>query len=94
MAESVSERKGGSDILPILLAMNRAVQAQRELWPNVDFYSAAVLHDLGIDTELFTPMFACSRVIGWSAHIAEQIKDNRLIRPKAKYVGPQYRRLG
>lgn len=93
IAEELSVRKGGSDILPILLAMNKSVQKHRELWPNVDFYSAAVLHDLGIDTELFTPMFACSRVVGWSAHVAEQIDDNRLIRPKAKYVGPQYRHL-
>jgi citrate synthase len=94
MAEEVSARKGGSDILPILLAMNRAVQSHRELWPNVDFYSAAILHDLGIDTDLFTPLFACSRVVGWSAHVAEQVDDNRLIRPKAKYAGQPYRPLG
>jgi citrate synthase len=91
MAEEIAARKGASNILPILLAVSQAVQQHRKLWPNVDFYSAAVLHDLGIDTELFTPMFACSRVVGWSAHVAEQMKDNRLIRPKAKYVGPKPR---
>jgi len=54
---------------------------------NVDFYSASVLYVLGIPPDLFTPMFACSRIVGWTAHVLEQLADNRLIRPRAEYVG-------
>ena len=61
----------------------------KKLHINVDFYSASVLHYLGIPTALFTTMFACSRVAGWSAHVIEQTADNRLIRPLAMYTGPQ-----
>ena len=61
----------------------------KKLYINVDFYSASVLHYLGIPTALFTTMFACSRVAGWSAHVIEQTADNRLIRPLAMYTGPQ-----
>jgi citrate synthase len=62
---------------------------KKNLYTNVDFYSATVLHCLGIPTDMFTPMFAMSRVAGWTAHIMEQYADNRLIRPRAEYVGPQ-----
>jgi citrate synthase len=62
---------------------------KKELYTNVDFYSATVLHCLGIPTDMFTPMFAMSRIAGWTAHIMEQYADNRLIRPRAEYVGPQ-----
>lgn len=63
-----------------------------KLYPNVDFYSAVVLHAAGIPTDQFTPIFAMSRVAGWSAHVMEQYSDNRLIRPRAEYVGPQGRK--
>lgn len=59
------------------------------LYPNVDFYSAAVLNAAGVPTDQFTPLFAMSRVAGWTAHVLEQYADNRLIRPRADYVGPQ-----
>jgi citrate synthase len=55
---------------------------------NVDFYSASTYSSMNIPTELFTPIFALSRVSGWTAHVIEQLKDNRLIRPDADYVGP------
>ncbi|MBL9148988.1 MAG: citrate synthase [Phycisphaerae bacterium] len=58
------------------------------IWPNVDFYSATTYHSLGLELDLFTPMFAMSRMSGWSGHCIEQLKDNRLIRPQALYVGP------
>jgi citrate synthase len=54
---------------------------------NVDFYSASVLYVLGIPPDLFTPVFACSRIVGWTAHVLEQLADNRLIRPRAEYLG-------
>jgi citrate synthase len=64
------------------------VLSQKRLYTNVDFYSATVLHCLGIPTDMFTPMFAMSRTVGWTAHVMEQYADNRLIRPRAEYVGP------
>jgi citrate synthase len=66
------------------------VKAEKKLNANVDFYSASTYHVLGIDEDLFTPVFAVSRISGWAAHIIEQLDDNRLIRPRAEYVGPQY----
>ncbi len=64
------------------------VTSAKPLPPNVDFYSASVYHSLGIDHDLFTPIFAVSRVSGWLAHILEQYDNNRLIRPRAEYTGP------
>ena len=66
------------------------VKADRKLNANVDFYSASTYHTLGIDVDLFTPIFAVSRVSGWTAHVIEQLDDNRLIRPRAEYTGPVY----
>jgi citrate synthase len=66
------------------------VLSKKELYTNVDFYSATVLHCLGIPTDMFTPMFAMGRITGWTAHIMEQYADNRLIRPRAEYVGPEH----
>jgi len=61
---------------------------ERKLYPNVEFFSAPVLHGLGIRAEAMPAVFALSRVAGWTAHILEQLADNRLIRPQARYVGP------
>src|SRR5437588_1495707 len=66
------------------------VKADKKLNANVDFYSASTYHALGIDVDLFTPVFAVSRVSGWTAHVIEQLEDNRLIRPRADYIGPAY----
>ena len=66
------------------------VKAEKKLNANVDFYSASTYHTLGIDVDLFTPVFAVSRISGWSAHVIEQLDDNRLIRPRADYVGPEH----
>ena len=66
------------------------VKAEKKLNANVDFYSASTYHVLGIDEDLFTPVFAVSRIGGWTAHVIEQLDDNRLIRPRAEYVGPDY----
>lgn len=62
--------------------------AEKKLFPNVDFYSGAVYYTMGIPVDLFTPVFAISRMSGWTAHILEQYADNRLMRPRADYVGP------
>jgi citrate synthase len=66
------------------------VKGEKKLNANVDFYSASTYHTLGIEVDLFTPVFAVSRISGWSAHVIEQLDDNRLIRPRADYVGPIY----
>jgi len=66
------------------------VRGDKKLNANVDFYSASTYHTLGIDVDLFTPIFAISRISGWAAHVIEQLDDNRLIRPRAEYVGPEY----
>jgi len=66
------------------------INAEKKLNANVDFYSASTYHTLGIDVDLFTPIFAVSRVAGWTAHVMEQLADNRLIRPRAEYIGPVY----
>jgi citrate synthase len=61
---------------------------EKHLNANVDFYSATVYYSLGIPTDLFTPIFAIARTAGWTAHILEQLSDNRLIRPQSNYTGP------
>src|SRR5438045_875560 len=66
------------------------LHADKKLNANVDFYSASTYHTLGIDVDLFTPVFAVSRISGWTAHVIEQLEDNRLIRPRADYIGPAY----
>jgi citrate synthase len=67
----------------------RELKPGRELYPNVEFYAGIVMDLIGMPRELFTPTFACSRVVGWCAHVMEQAADNRLIRPSARYVGPE-----
>jgi citrate synthase len=71
-------------------AIEEYINAEKKLNANVDFYSASTYHTLGIDIDLFTPIFAISRMAGWTAHIMEQLGDNRLIRPRAEYIGPAY----
>lgn len=79
---------------PIWYAMSQRIETlvktEKKLNPNVDFYSASTYHALGIATDLFTPIFAVSRIAGWSAHVLEQYANNRLIRPRAEYIGPAY----
>ncbi len=72
----------------LALKMLHERKPDRRLYTNVEFYSSAVLHGVGLPDDLFTPTFAISRVAGWTAHVIEQLKDNRLIRPDAEYVGP------
>ncbi len=71
-------------------AIETFVKAEKKLNANVDFYSASTYTTLGIDLDLFTPIFAVSRIAGWAAHVIEQLDDNRLIRPRAEYIGPEY----
>ncbi|REK64851.1 MULTISPECIES: citrate synthase [Cohnella] len=88
MSRQLSELKGDSTLYEISVKIEELVTGQKGLKPNVDFYSASCYTLLGIPRDLFTPIFAISRVSGWTAHILEQLDDNRLIRPRAEYVGP------
>lgn len=93
LARRLAGRADGSE--PDWFAMSerieRVVTAEKGLYPNVDFYSASTYRYLGIPTELFTTLFVASRVVGWAAHVIEQHRDNRLIRPSSLYVGPDSR---
>jgi citrate synthase len=90
----MSEELGKSSGTPKWFDMSRkielCVKAEKKLNANVDFYSASTYHTLGIDVDLFTPIFAVSRIAGWAAHVIEQLDDNRLIRPRAEYIGPKH----
>ena len=72
-------------------AIEQYMKEEKGIWCNVDFYSASVHYLLGLPTDQFTPFFAMSRVSGWTAHVMEQLAHNRLIRPRAEYIGPEAR---
>ncbi|MCO7524868.1 2-methylcitrate synthase [Pseudomonas asiatica] len=74
-------------IFPVSVAIDRVMWEQKKLFPNADFYHASAYRFMGIPTELFTPIFVCSRLSGWAAHVFEQRANNRIIRPGAEYIG-------
>jgi citrate synthase len=88
MSKQLTDTTGESKWYDMSVRIEELVTNEKGLLPNVDFYSASVYHSLGIDHDLFTPIFAISRTSGWTAHILEQYANNRLIRPRAEYVGP------
>jgi citrate synthase len=90
MSQDLCESSGQAKWYEMSQKIEAFVKAQKGLNANVDFYSASTYHALGIDLDLFTLVFAVSRISGWTAHVIEQLDDNRLIRPRADYVGPQY----
>ena len=89
MLSDLSEEKGETKWLEMSDTIRQTVVDRKGLDANVDFYSASVYYLLGIETDLYTPIFAISRMTGWTAHLLEQWEDNRLIRPRAEYVGPR-----
>lgn len=90
MSEELGNSSGQQKWYRYSQAIERFVKAEKKLNANVDFYSASTYRALGIDVDLFTPVFAVSRISGWAAHVIEQLDDNRLIRPRADYIGPSY----
>ena len=90
MSHDLGESSGQPQWYDMSEKIEHFVKAEKKLNANVDFYSASTYHTLGIDLDLFTPIFAVSRISGWTAHVIEQLDDNRLIRPRAEYMGPEY----
>ena len=87
LSKKMGERVGNTKWLEMSEKIQQIVHAQKGLYPNVDFYSASTYYTMGIQPEMFTLIFAVSRISGWTAHIIEQLTHNRLIRPRAEYTG-------
>jgi citrate synthase len=90
MSRELGQKAGKPRWFEMSERIERVVMAEKKLYPNVDLYSASLYHVLGIPLELFTPIFAVSRISGWTAHVLEQYRNNRLIRPRTEYIGPAY----
>jgi len=88
LSKSMGQLAGDTTWYDMSIAMERVVLEKKGLYPNVDFFAASVYYALGIPIDLFTPVFAVSRMSGWTAHVIEQHLDNRLIRPDSEYIGP------
>src|SRR5204863_9265731 len=88
MAQRLSNELGDPKWIQMSERIAEIMLKEKNLNANVDFYSATVYYSLGIPTDLFTPIFAISRTSGWTAHVIEQLQDNRLIRPQSEYIGP------
>jgi citrate synthase len=91
LSRRLTREAGRPELFEISARIDEQMQKTKELLPNVDFYSATVYHSLGIPTDLFTPVFAVSRVAGWCAHVLEQYANNRIYRPRGLYDGPPQR---
>jgi 2-methylcitrate synthase len=87
-AEKLSKETGDKVLYPVSVAVEQVMWDEKKLFANADFFHASAYHFMGIPTKLFTPIFVCSRVSGWTAHVIEQRSNNRIIRPSADYIGP------
>jgi citrate synthase len=90
MSKELGEKAGNKKWFEMSERIESIVRGEKKLYPNVDFYSASTYYTMGIAIDLYTPIFAVSRISGWTAHILEQLANNRLIRPRADYIGPPY----
>ena len=90
MSKALAESSGETRWYDMSRRIEQIMNEEKKLNSNVDFYSASVYSMLGIPPDLFTPIFAVSRISGWAAHVLEQYEHNRLIRPRAEYIGPEY----
>ncbi len=94
MSAELTAETGRPELYEMSAAMEEYMHERKGLIPNVDFYSATVYYSMGIPIDLFTPVFAASRVAGWCAHVLEQYQNNRIYRPRGNYVGPRDRHYG
>ncbi|MBF2263949.1 citrate synthase [Staphylococcus warneri] len=92
MSRKITEETGQSELYEMSLAIEKRMKEEKGLIPNVDFFSATVYHSMDIPHDLFTPIFVVSRTSGWIAHILEQYRDNRIMRPRANYIGETNRK--
>ena len=90
-SKKLSEEVGDRVLYPVSEAIEQLMWDEKKLFCNADFFHASAYHFMGIPTKLFTPIFVCSRVSGWTAHVMEQRENNRIIRPSADYVGAEPR---
>jgi citrate synthase len=88
-SRELAEAKGDTRWIEILERLRELMFAEKKLYPNVDYYSGSAYYMMGIPLDIFTPIFAVSRISGWAGHVLEQYANNRLIRPRAEYVGPR-----
>ncbi len=88
MSKALAKDVGNTTLYPVSEAVEKVMWDEKKLFANADFFAASVYHFMGIPTYLFTPIFVCSRITGWAAHIMEQRSNNKLIRPAADYIGP------
>jgi citrate synthase len=87
MAKALSEETGHEELYRWSMDMLNTMKEEKNIDPNVDFFSATVYYSIGIEPDLYTCIFTMSRVSGWTGHVMEQAANNRLIRPRALYVG-------
>ena len=92
MSKILAQEYGDNQLYDISEAIENTMWEKKKLFANADFYAASVYHFMNIPTYLFTPIFVCSRITGWAAHVMEQRKNNKLIRPAAEYVGPSLKK--
>jgi citrate synthase len=90
MSKELGEKAGNTKWFEMSERIEALVRSEKKLYANVDFYSASTYYTMGIAIDLYTPIFAVSRISGWTAHVLEQYANNRLIRPRADYTGPAY----
>ncbi|MCH8500221.1 MAG: 2-methylcitrate synthase [Marinobacter sp.] len=89
-SKKLAEQVGDTVLYPVSERVEAVMWREKKLFCNADFFHASAYHFMGIPTELFTPIFVCSRVAGWTAHVMEQRANNRIIRPSAEYTGPEH----
>ncbi|MEW6323742.1 MAG: citrate synthase [Acidobacteriota bacterium] len=90
MSKELGQKAGNTKWFEMSERIEAMVKSEKKLFPNVDFYSASTYYTMGIAIDLYTPIFAVSRISGWTAHVLEQYANNRLIRPRAEYTGPAF----
>lgn len=90
-SKQLGEAVGNTRLYPVSERIEKVMWDEKNLFPNLDFYSASAYHFCGIPTDMFTPLFVMSRISGWAAHIIEQRSNNKLIRPVSEYIGPEPR---